>query len=282
MTLKECLEEVCKFLNWTVFEYGGSVYFIDVDYINKGSTTYTNILNNQSVTLSSPINLRNITSKGNGNSLSILGGYNKVTVIDSDYEADSDKLYPEMNFDAIGGINYVEKSVDGKMYKKYWCYYPVDFKLHNYTWTGSVWRESTQTEINQDTDKNLAGVYPVKTTNYSIDDKPNSLTYTNEFEIHQRYKTNTDNYLYSNNGIYKLLFFNDIHILLFELKLSYDTFIDLYYHLEDYLSFNCTYCLSYEFYSDNNKYFFTVIPTINSHDTDTEIYELCILQNCQL
>ena len=209
MTLKECLEEVCKFLNWTVFEYGGSVYFIDVDYINKGSTTYTNILNNQSVTLSSPINLRNITSKGNGNSLSILGGYNKVTVIDSDYEADSDKLYPEMNFDAIGGINYVEKSVDGKMYKKYWCYYPVDFKLHNYTWTGSVWRESTQTEINQDTDKNLAGVYPVKTTNYSIDDKPNSLTYTNEFEIHQRYKTNTDNYLYSNNGIYKMIEVSD-------------------------------------------------------------------------
>lgn len=27
MTLKECLEEVCKFLNWTVFEYEGSVYF---------------------------------------------------------------------------------------------------------------------------------------------------------------------------------------------------------------------------------------------------------------
>ena len=71
-------------------------------------------------------------------------------------------------------------------------------------------------------------------------------------------------------------FFNDIHILLFELKLSYDTFIDLYYQLEDYLSFNCTYCLSYEFYSDNNKYFFTVVPTTNSHDTDTEIYELCI------
>ena len=209
MTLKECLEEVCKFLNWTVFEYGGSVYFIDVDYINKGSTTYTNILNNQSVTLSSPINLRNITSKGNGNSLSILGGYNKVTVIDSDYEADSDKLYPEMNFDAIGGINYVEKSVDGKMYKKYWCYYPVDFKLHNYTWTGSAWRESTQTEIDQDIDKNLAGVYPVKTTNYSIDDKPNSLTYTNEFEIHQRYKTNMDNYLYSNNGIYKMIEVSD-------------------------------------------------------------------------
>lgn len=209
MTLKECLEEVCKFLNWTVFEYESSVYFIDVDYINKGNTAYTNILNNKSVTLSSSINLRNTTSKGNGNSLSILGGYNKVTVIDSDYEADSDKLYPEMAFDAMGGINYVEKSVDGKMYQKYWCYYPTDFKLHNYTWTGSAWRESTQTEIDQDNDKNLAGVYPVKTTNYSIDDMPNSLTYTNEFEIHQRYKTNTDKYLYSDNGIYKMIEVSD-------------------------------------------------------------------------
>ena len=37
MTLKECLEEVCKFLNWTVTEYDGCVYFIDVEYIKKGN-----------------------------------------------------------------------------------------------------------------------------------------------------------------------------------------------------------------------------------------------------
>lgn len=114
-------------------------------------------------------------------------------------------------------------------------------------------------------------------------DKLNNFKYTDLFQ--SKYNNITIQFEYiesvwSNNGIYKLFFFNDIHILLFELKLSYDTFIDLYYHLEDYLSFNCTYCLSYEFYSDNNKYFFTLIPTTNSHDTDTEIYELCILQNC--
>lgn len=204
MTLKECLIEVCKFLNWTVFEYGGSVYFIDVDYINKWGTAYTNILNNQSVTLSMPVNLRNVPSKGNENILSILGGYNKVTVVASDYEADSDKLYPEMAFDAIGGVNYVEKTVDGKLYKKYWCYYPTDFKLYNYTWTGSSWREATQAEINNDINRNLAGVFPVKTTSYPIDDMPNSLTYTNEFEIHQ-----TDKHLYSNNGVYKMIEISD-------------------------------------------------------------------------
>ena len=81
MTLKECLEETCKFLNWTVTEYDGCVYFIDMDYVKAGKTSYTNILTSTTTTLSSTINLRDIPSKGNNNQLSILGGYNRACLL---------------------------------------------------------------------------------------------------------------------------------------------------------------------------------------------------------
>ena len=42
MSLKECLEELCKFLNWTCTEYNGNVYFIDPDYIGAGKTSIQN------------------------------------------------------------------------------------------------------------------------------------------------------------------------------------------------------------------------------------------------
>ena len=178
--LKDCLEMVCTFLNWTVTEYNGNVYLIDVDYMSKGGTSYIDLLNNNaSTTLSSSINLQNLQSMGASNTLSILGGYNKAVVIDSDYEADGDKLYPEMNWISAGQTSSRSYNENNTTYVKYWGFTSNDLIFTHYTYSNGNWNTTSSTDIN------VAGAFPIKTTSYSSEDIPNSLSYTNEIEIHQ-------------------------------------------------------------------------------------------------
>lgn len=216
MTYKEILEAICIFLNWTITEYENKIYFIDVDYVSKGYTEYKDILSRgfPTVILSNTIKLQDIQSMGASNTLTIVGGYNKAVVIDSDYELDNERLFPELKFTAMGGINKVEKVVDNEtMYQKWWCFQPQEFKFYYYTYyetqSGGItygnWRESNQTEIDNDINHDLAGVYPVKTTNYSIKPLPNSIDFTDEFELHQNWKTKTDVFLYDNLISFKMI-----------------------------------------------------------------------------
>lgn len=179
MTLKECLEEVCKFLNWTVTEYNGSVYFIDVDYVVAGKTDYFN--GSQSVQLNSNINLRDIPSKGNNNTLSILGGYNKAVVIASDYEIDPDKLYPEPDFNSLGIGAQTEAEYNGTIYRRIIAR-SYDFETITY--------DANFSPIDMGIQYDLAGCYASLQTSFPKDDLPNKLEYENVFWMKQNYKTN--------------------------------------------------------------------------------------------
>lgn len=181
MTLKECLEEVCKFLNWTVTEYDGNVYFIDVDYIKAGKTSYTNILTNTSATLSSTINLQTIPSKGNNNQLSILGGYNKVVIIDSDYEVDKGRLYPEIKFTG-SKLEHKILDYDGKKFQKEY-YKTTEFELFNYTVSNKNY-VSTSDPFNN-IGEQYAGSVAMQHSSYEIDNIPNKLTWEKMIEIKQ-------------------------------------------------------------------------------------------------
>lgn len=183
MTLKECLEEVCKFLNWTVTEYDGCIYFIDIDYIKAGKTSYTNILTSTTTTLSSTINLRDIPSKGNSNQLSILGGYNKAIVIDSDYEADKDRLYPELEF--TSDIKLQHKVLDKDGYKFQKEYYPASmFKFNTFKYNTSTGKyEQTNEPTFSATGEQHAGSVAVQQSNYKLDDVPNKLSWEKMIEI---------------------------------------------------------------------------------------------------
>ena len=157
MNYKEILESICTFLNWTITEYEGNIYFIDVDYIAKGLTAYTDILTRgyPTVNLSNSIELTDVKSMGASNTLSILGGYNQATVIASDYEVDNDRLFPEFNFKPISENDKVEFEKDNQKYVKYFCFTPEDFTFYYYTliitYEGQLkkysWRESTTNEI---------------------------------------------------------------------------------------------------------------------------------------
>ena len=195
MTLKECLEEVCKFL-WTVTEYDGCIYFIDMDYIKAGKTSYTNILTSTTTTLSSTINLRDIPSKGNSNLLSILGGYNKAIVIDSDYEVDSDILYPELELNLSGGELFkFEKTKDDTIYKKE--YYNSNLELFNYVLSNNSY---TTYDKPFNTDKQSAGAVAMRKTSYGKTEALSKYSWQEMIEIKQKSAIILDNsapyYLY--------------------------------------------------------------------------------------
>ena len=195
MTLKECLE-VCKFLNWTVTEYDGCIYFIDMDYIKAGKTSYTNILTSTTTTLSSTINLRDIPSKGNSNLLSILGGYNKAIVIDSDYEVDSDILYPELELNLSGGELFkFEKTKDDTIYKKE--YYNSNLELFNYVLSNNSY---TTYDKPFNTDKQSAGAVAMRKTSYGKTEALSKYSWQEMIEIKQKSAIILDNsapyYLY--------------------------------------------------------------------------------------
>ena len=196
MTLKECLEEVCKFLNWTVTEYDGCIYFIDMDYIKAGKTSYTNILTSTTTTLSSTINLRDIPSKGNSNLLSILGGYNKAIVIDSDYEVDSDILYPELELNLSGGELFkFEKTKDDTIYNKE--YYNSNLELFNYVLSNNSY---TTYDKPFNTDKQSAGAVAMRKTSYGKTEALSKYSWQEMIEIKQKSAIILDNsapyYLY--------------------------------------------------------------------------------------
>lgn len=79
LMLNEVLEYLCRFLNWTCYDYEGSLYFVDADWsgeymvYNEGMTTYEKVMLNE-------VNLQNIGFAGTDHTIDILPGYSKATV----------------------------------------------------------------------------------------------------------------------------------------------------------------------------------------------------------
>lgn len=207
MTYYEIIEEIAKIFGWYVTDLNNNIYFVDVDYLGN-CLQYNNTLSSySSANLTQTIQENAIPNADNNTKLSLLESYNKINVIASDYEADSDKLYPELSSLAIkNSTSYVEKVIDKKMYKKYWCYTPTEFILHRYKQTNGVW-----TEINLDDDitNKYGGAYTVKSTEYEIDPLPNRLDYTDSFWINQTYNDDDSHLMYHESSNLKLIEITD-------------------------------------------------------------------------
>lgn len=87
MTYLEILEEVCKFLNWTVNDYAGSLYFVDVDHLGVYKS-YTRDFSFAGDISANSITVQSVGFAGASHSLDIVPGYNKATVRCSNYGAD--------------------------------------------------------------------------------------------------------------------------------------------------------------------------------------------------
>ena len=80
MNCLEVLEAVCKFLNWTVYDIGGYIYFVDADW--KGEyRLYDEALNSYTSVSGNEVMVQDIGFNGSdGNTLDVVPGYNKASV----------------------------------------------------------------------------------------------------------------------------------------------------------------------------------------------------------
>ena len=198
MRLKEVLEEVCKFLNWTCVDWRGELYFIDVDH--NGIYRKYNI----DMELESEININNILIQdvgfaGNNHTLDILSGYNKVVLRTSNYPVGT--IFGDENFNDLEVLSIPPDLKDGDNVAHRIFLYPSKWYMEQYQ---EVDKYLVVVDLDQYKDStevgNLIGPIPMKYCTYKLNGGKPSITdytYTNVIQIRQR--LNSVSSLFSGN-----------------------------------------------------------------------------------
>lgn len=79
MMLDEVLEYFCRFFNWTLYDYEGSLYFVDADWKGEYFSYGEDLVTYEMVTPNTVL-LQDIGFGGSDHTIDVLPGYNKVTV----------------------------------------------------------------------------------------------------------------------------------------------------------------------------------------------------------
>lgn len=146
MTIKEILEQICRFAHVTLYDDSGSLYFVDHDYTDaydeyalvNGSLTLTTAnalaINTKSV--------QTIGFRGSDHSLDIIAGYNKASVITSNYN-NVDKVFPSEDWSTLTKVSDVSSSFSADVSgKRKGCHFRRKllegnyYKTHYYAGTG--------------------------------------------------------------------------------------------------------------------------------------------------
>lgn len=99
MNLMEVMEAVCKFLNWTVHDVRGSLWFVDADW-NGTYRIYDEALSTYTEVRGSDVMVQDIGFNGSdGNTLDVVPGYNKASVKSINHVFD--EVIPEEPFDIL-------------------------------------------------------------------------------------------------------------------------------------------------------------------------------------
>ena len=129
MKLKEVLEELCRFLNWTCVDWQGALYFIDTDHAGdyyKYALDFSSYTTVRGFTVS----VQKVNFSGSDHALDILSGYNKVTVKTSNYNIGD--VFPEEEFNKLKRFG-LESKIEKKNHvtlKRF--YLPNTYKLYRY------------------------------------------------------------------------------------------------------------------------------------------------------
>lgn len=129
MTCKEVLEEIMKLFGWTATDWGGCMAIVDYDNMdgkyyrhNISDSRISESYEQKSVTVHV---IQNIGYDGDNHTLDVMGGYNKVKIVCSNYNIS--ELVPEMDFnndteifeipdDVVINISGLEKYTTHKMF----------------------------------------------------------------------------------------------------------------------------------------------------------------------
>lgn len=112
MNLMEVMEAVCKFLNWTLYEHGGYLWFVDADW-NGTYRMYDEALTMGFDTKGKEVLVQNVGYNGSdGNTLDVVHGYNKASV--KSVNNVFDEVIPEEPFEILDVVQTWEWSEEEK------------------------------------------------------------------------------------------------------------------------------------------------------------------------
>lgn len=184
MTLKEVLENVMRLMNWTCVDWQGSLYFVDMDNVNKEYYKYEKGMRSYTKGSADALTVQDIGFSASDHTLDIVPGYNKVTVRCSNYPV-GDAL-PDMGMDSmlwIGGCKS-EGRKGQEVYHK--VYRGVKFTTGTYELLGGELKaidSAREKEMFAVADgkfpENLFGCFPEKYDVYALtpDGKPDIVDY---------------------------------------------------------------------------------------------------------
>lgn len=172
MKLREVLEEVCKFLNWTCVDWKGELYFVDVDHVGEFIKYSPNLSSKAETVTPNYHNIQNIGFAGAGHSLDILPGYNKVTVKCSNYPI-SETLNFSVNYDELDTLVTLPDITNGDTVSHRILLNPGDLQMFQYKEFGE--RVNINDYKNKKEADDLLGAIPMRYCNYKIVNKDGRL-----------------------------------------------------------------------------------------------------------
>ena len=197
MTLKEVLEEICKFLNWTCVDWKGELYFIDIDHIGE-FYKYDPITFKKNGTVSPTLlNIQNVGFAGSDHALDILPGYNKVTVKCSNYPIEEIKITEDFDkLKLLSNIGEVSTNLGNgnTRHTQREVLYPNILTMHQFTYKNGVLSPVTDLSIykNKSNAAELLGAIPLRYASYESGLKtPTTQSYNYECAIQVRQRCGT-------------------------------------------------------------------------------------------
>lgn len=182
MNCLEVMEAVCKFLNWTLFDIGGYLYFIDSDW-NGEYRLYNQELSSYSTVQRNSIFIQDIGYNGSSsNTLDIIHGYNKASVKALNHVFDD--VVKDEDYDALSKYANGEYLVltysgdDGAHGVRKQFVKPKNWKVFAYNNIGEPISEDSLASMNKYQLNNIRGAILVNEADY----KCQSLTDTNPLD----------------------------------------------------------------------------------------------------
>lgn len=207
MKMKEVLEEICKFLNWTCVDWKGELYFIDVDH----SGTYHRFSTDLSDKTNAEINEMSIQDDigfmGAEHKLDIIPGYNKVRVKCSNYPvADLDF---SINYDDLGTLVALNDIVAGDDVSHRVLMLPADTEMMQYAGSSSAPVGNIGEYKGDYGAEELLGALPMKYCNYKMENKdggkvPNITEYNYTNVVRIRLKNSNGSSIGGYTPVFKL------------------------------------------------------------------------------
>ena len=198
MKLKEVLEEICKFLNWTCVDWKGDLYFIDIDHTGV-YRKYDSDMEQSSIASINELMVQTIGFMGRDHVLDMLPGYNKVIVKTSNYPVGT--IFGGEDFNELEVLSTPPDLEDGDNVAHRIYLYPSKWYMEQYK---EVDKHLVVVNLDQYKDSaevgSLKGAIPMKYCTYKLSGGNPTITdytYTNVIQIRQR--TETVDSLFSGN-----------------------------------------------------------------------------------